>query len=93
MHIRTPFAMALAATMAATAQEGYQFICTPGWNFAAASLLNASTDHSTGIDLATGTLRTASNDSSLEARYRTIDESSPIAFRSDKWHGTIFILR
>ena len=66
----------------------YQFIVSgyPAVNesYAAASL---------GTALATATRSGGSAASSLEARYRTWDESDGIALRSDKYRATMIIFR
>lgn len=91
-----PFTLALALAFdlatAAVADE-YQFICTPGWNPVTASLAKSSTTRSLGTAIATGTIRSRTATSSIEARYRTIDETDPIALRTDKWLGTILYVR
>ena len=98
MNTRTFVATALVAATAATMataparaapEEAYSYILTPGWNAEAASLRDTSTARSSGANIATGTIRSASASSDLEARYRTFDESEPTNLHSDKWHGTI----
>ena len=69
------------------------FILTPGWDAATASLARSSTARSSGADIATGALRSASIASDLEARYRTFDDSDPTDLRTDLWYGTIFHIR
>ncbi len=87
-----PFTVALAMAFgfaSAAVAEEYQFICTPGWNPVAASLAKSSTTRSPGAAIATGTIRFRTAASPLDARYRTMDETDPIALRTDKWVGTI----
>jgi len=69
------------------------FILTPGWDATTASRRDSSTARSPGADIATGAIRSASIASGLEARYRTSDESATANLRSDKWTGTIILVR
>jgi hypothetical protein len=88
------FALAMASGLATVAAaDEYQFICTPGWNPVTASLAKSSTTRSLGTAVATGTIRSRTEASALEARYRTIEETDPIALRTDKWMGVILFFR
>ena len=68
--------------------DTYQFIVS---GYPAANESYAVT--SSGTSLVTATRRGKSAASSLEARYRTWDESDGIALRSDKYRATMIIFR
>ncbi len=76
-----------AIPMAANA-DGYQFIVS-GYPAANVSYSAASS----GTSLVTATRKQPTAAQSLEARYRTWDESDGIALRSDKFRGMILIVR
>ena len=76
-----------AIPMSANA-DGYQFIVS-GYPAANVSYSAASS----GTSLVTATRKQPTAAQSLEARYRTWDESDGIALRSDKFRGTILIVR
>ena len=86
-------AASLAMAAPTSLGDDYQFICTPGWNPVTASRANSSTSRSPGAAVASGNIRSLTEASALEARYRTIDETDPIALRTDKWLGTILYVR
>ena len=68
--------------------DGYQFIVS-GYPAANVSYSAASS----GTSLVTATRKQPTAAQSLEARYRTWDESDGIALRSDKFRGMILIVR
>ncbi len=76
-----------AIPMAANA-DGYQFIVS-GYPAVNVSYSAASS----GTSLVTATRKQPTAAQSLEARYRTWDESDGIALRSDKFRGMILIVR
>ena len=80
-------ATALAAATP-TRADGYQFIVS-GYPAANVSYSAASS----GTSLVTATRRQSTAAQSLEARFRTWDESDGIALRSDKYKGMILIIR
>ena len=76
------------------AETGYSdFILTPGWNTATASRRNTSLSRSSGVAIATGAIRSVSSAPTLEARYRTIDESDGIGLHTDRRFGTSLNIR
>ena len=84
-----------AAAIAATAilpfvanADGYQFIVS-GYPAVNVSYSAASS----GTSLVTATRKQPTAAQSLEARYRTWDESDGIALRSDKYHGLLIIVK
>ena len=68
--------------------DAYEFIIS---GYPAANVSYASA--SAGTALATSTRSGGSASSSIEARYRTWDESDGIALRSDKYRATFIIFR
>ena len=81
-------AAALSAIPFAANADGYQFIVS-GYPAANVSYSAASS----GTSLVTATRKQPTAAQSLEARYRTWDESDGIALRSDKFRGMILIVR
>ena len=69
------------------AAEPYQYIITPGYDPAAASLVDSSSAASAGVSVSISTLSTPTAASSLETRFRTWLESLGRALRSDKFRG------
>ena len=84
-------AVVVVALSPSLADESYRFIIS-GDPVAAASA-DSSESASSGTALVTGTLSSPSSLASLEARYRTWDESDGIALRSDKFVSTIIIVK
>ena len=80
-------AIALSAAQPAAA-DGYQYIVS-GYPAANESYPAASA----GTSLVTATRSGVSAESSLEARYRTWDESNGIALRSDMYRAMMIIFR
>ena len=85
--------LAALAVVAATAlipsrADTYQFIVS-GYPAANVSYSAASS----GTSLVTATRRQSTAAQSLEARFRTWDESDGVALRSDKYKGMILIIR
>ena len=81
--------MSLVSLMASA--DEYQFIISG--DPVAAATVDSSTAVSSGTSLVTGTLATPAAAASLEARYRTWDESDGIALRSDEFKAMVIFLR
>ena len=81
--------MSLVSLMASA--DEYRFIISG--DPVAAATVDSSTAVSSGTSLVTGTLATPAAATSLEARYRTWDESDGIALRSDEFKAMMIILR
>ena len=71
--------------------DTYQFIISG--DPVAAATVDSCAVASSGTSLETATRSGGSAASSLEARYRTWDESDGIALRSDKYRATMIIFR
>ena len=78
------------ASLMSSADE-YRFIISG--DPVAAATVGSSAAVSSGTSLVTGTLATPATAVSLEARYRTWDESDGIALRSDEFKAMVIILR
>ena len=81
--------MSLVSLMASA--DEYQFIISG--DPVAAATVDSSTAVSSGTSLVTGTLATSTAAASLEARYRTWDESDGVALRSDEFKAMVIFLR
>ncbi len=82
----------MSAAHAAIADE-YQYILTPGYDPAAASVADSRSMLSGGELLETGTFSCDSTRLSLEARFRTWLESLGIRINSRKMLGTFLLVR
>ena len=71
--------------------DTYQFIISG--DPVAAAMADSRTVPSAATSLQTGTLSTPTAAVSMEARYRTWDDSDGIALRSDKFVATVIIVR
>ena len=79
-----------AATMVAplmSSADGYQFIISG--DPVAVATANSSASASSGTALVTSSRTSPTAVASLEARYRTIDETDGIALRTDEFRGII----
>lgn len=82
---------AAAAAPPVLSADGYQFIVTG--DPVAASTADSSTAVSPSASLETGALAAKTTAGSLEARYRTWDESGGEALRSDKALAFTIVIR
>ena len=71
--------------------DGYQFIISGDPVSVAAA--NSSASASSGTSLVTSSLTTPTAAASLEARYRTIDETDGIALRTDEFKAMMIVIR
>ena len=78
---------AAMAALSARADDPYQYILTPDYDSAAASLADSSSASSSATSLSTGTVATRTAATSLEARYRTWLESDGTTVYSTKFKG------
>ena len=81
--------MSLVSLMASA--DEYRFIISG--DPVVAATVDSSTAVSSGTSLVTGTLATSTAAASLEARYRTWDESDGVALRSDEFKAMVIFLR
>lgn len=85
--------IAVAATRAAMA-DAYQYIITPGYDPAAASLAKTSEAVSSPVGFATGALSESGTPMALEARFRTwLEAIQRTKFNSFKVIGLFFTVR
>lgn len=76
------------ASLSLRADEPYQYIVTPGYDPAAASLVDSSSASSSAVGFTTGVLSAPAAEAvSLEARFRTWLESLGIALKSTRFRG------
>lgn len=75
------------------AAEPYQYIITPGYDPAAASIVDSSSRPSSAAGLATGVASASTASAPLEARFRTWLKSLGTSLRSDKIMGFMLIVR
>ena len=90
------FAAVICAAMAvlsARADDPYQYILTPDYDPAVASLAESSAASSEATGFSTGTVAARTAAAPLEARFRTWLESVGIALRSDLLKGLLMIIR
>ena len=71
--------------------DGYQFIISG--DPVAVAAANSSASASSGTALVTSSRTSPTADASLEARYRTIDETDGIALRTDEFKGMMIIVQ
>lgn len=71
--------------------DGYQFIISG--DPVAVAAANSSASASSGTALVTSARTSQAAATSLEARYRTIDETAGIALRSDEARGMMIIIQ
>ena len=80
---------AAMATLSANADDPYQYILTPGYDSAAASLVDSSSASSEVTGFSTGTVAARTAAVSLEARFRTWLESLGTALKSTRFRHFI----
>ena len=93
---RAAFLAAVLAGMlpsASCAAETYQYIITPGYDPAAASLVDSSSAASAAVSVAIGVHSSPAAASPLEARFRTWLESLGRALRSDRFRGIMLKIK
>ena len=78
---------AAMAALSASADDPYQYILTPGYDSAAASLVDSSSASSSATSFSTGTVAARTAATPLEARYRTWLESDGTTVYSTKFKG------